>query len=69
MTAALYAPDRIGTWHMVAATNEFKPEVRGKCGHDFEPARPPVEKRPHPDKYCCGCLGVEEREARKEVKT
>ena len=68
MTTPLYAPDRIGTWHMVAAANEFKREVRGKCGHDFAPAKPQAERRPHPDKYCCGCLGVEEQEARKEVK-
>jgi len=65
MTVQLYAPDAIDTWHAVANANEFAHQVRGKCGHDFKPKTPSAAKRPHKDKYCAGCLGVEEREAKR----
>jgi len=57
----LYAPDAIDVWHAVAHVNEFKREIRGRCRHDFMPKQPPVAKRPHKDKYCAGCEGVEEQ--------
>jgi hypothetical protein len=67
-TAQLYCPDTIGIWHAVAVCNpEFK-QVRGKCRHDFMPTGPMLTKRPHPDKYCSGCLGAEEREEKARQK-
>lgn len=64
MTTQLYAVDGIGTWHAVAHCDEFSRDVIGRCKYRFTPAQPQIEKRPHPDVYCAGCLGVEEREAK-----
>jgi hypothetical protein len=63
MNKRLYCTDAIDTWHSVAALNEFKREVRGRCGHDFAPKTPPVTARPRESAMCSGCLGAEERAA------
>jgi hypothetical protein len=63
MKAQTYACDGIDVWHAIKHVDEFGHRARGKCRHDFAFTKPPVAKRPHPDKYCAGCLGVEEREA------
>jgi hypothetical protein len=65
---ATYCVDSIGAWHSVAWLDEFNHRARGKCRHDFAFTRPPVNKRPHKDVYCCGCLGAEKREAEEKRK-
>ena len=56
-----YTTDHLGTWHVVAAVNEFKHEVRGRCGYDFEPASKLVTERPAEGSICCGCLAATEK--------
>lgn len=68
MTTPTYCTDKLGTWHGVRHVNEFAHEVRGLCGYDFKPVTPPVTRRPHPNQYCAGCLGSEQREAEQRKK-